>query len=131
MGNGALNAFKTKTDTFSTHLQRKKVLHFSSVQMVLKDNASASEAFDKVAEKYSQVKLKRLEQEFKNRFCDLAQLEPCVSFISNPSMNMDISCIAEKLSATFSLDAGRMEIDIVTLQNDLHLKGCTKPLVPC
>ncbi|KAG8009282.1 hypothetical protein GBF38_017404 [Nibea albiflora] len=90
--------------------------------MVLKDNASASEAFGKVGEKFSQV-IKRLGQEFENRFCDLDQLEPCVSFISNPFMNMDISCIAEQLSATFSLDAGQMEIELVTFQNNLHLKA--------
>lgn len=45
----ALNAFKAKMNIFSVHLQRKKV-HFPSVQMMLKDNASTSEAFDKVAE---------------------------------------------------------------------------------
>lgn len=44
--------------------------------------------------------------EFENMFCDLDQLELRVSFISNPFMNVDISCIAEQLSATFSLDAG-------------------------
>ena len=98
------------------------MLHFSSVQMVLKDNTSASEAFEKVAEKYSQV-IERLGQEFENRFCDLGQLEPCVSFISNPFMNVDISSIAEQLSATFRFDAGQMELEIVTLQNGLHLKA--------
>lgn len=78
------------------------------MQSVLKDNASASETFDKVAEKYCQV-INRLVQEFENRFCDLDQLEPCVSFISNPFMNVDITCIAEQLSATFNLDAGQVE----------------------
>lgn len=87
------------------------MLHFPSVHMVLKDNASASEAFDKVAEKHSLV-IKR--QEFENRFCDLDQLEPCVSFISNPFMNVDVSSFAEQLSTTFSLDAGQMETEIVT-----------------
>lgn len=99
------------------HLQTKKVLHFPSVEIVLKDNSSACEEFDKSAEKYSQV-IKRLE--FENRFCDLAQFEPCVSFIYNPFMNVDISSIAEQLSATFSLDSGQMEIEIVTLQNNLQ-----------
>lgn len=81
-------------------LKRKEVLHFPSVQTVLKDNTSASEAFDKVAEKFSQV-IERLGQEFEKRFCDLGQLEPCVSFISNPFMNVDISSVAEQFSATF------------------------------
>lgn len=38
----ALNAFKAQMNIFSVHLQRKKVLHFPSVQMVLKDNAFPS-----------------------------------------------------------------------------------------
>ncbi|KAL4006310.1 vacuolar protein sorting-associated protein 33B [Sarotherodon galilaeus] len=118
----ALNVFKAQMSIFSVHLQRKKVLHFPSVQMVLKDNASASETFDKVAEKYTQV-INRLGKEFENRFCDLDQLEPCVSFVSNPFMNVDTTCIAEQLSSMFSLDAGQVEIEIVTLQNDVHLKA--------
>lgn len=36
--------------------------------------------FDKAVGKYSQV-LKTLGQEFEDRFCDLDQLEPCVSFV--------------------------------------------------
>lgn len=107
---------------FSVDLQKKKVLHFPSVQSVLKDNASASETFDKVAEKYCEV-INRLGQEFENRFCDLHQLEPCLSLISNPFMNVDTTFFAEQLSATFNLDAGQVEIEIITLQNDLHLKA--------
>ena len=61
---------------------------------MLKDNASASETLDKVAEKYCQV-INRLGQEFEDRFCDLDQLEPCVSLISNSLMNVDITDIAE------------------------------------
>ena len=45
-----------------------------------------------------------------------------MSFISNPFINVDITDIAEQLSATFNLDAGQVEIEIVTLQNDLHIK---------
>ena len=116
-----LNAFKAKMNIFSGFTE-KKVLHFPSVQSVLKDNASASEIFDKVAEKYCEV-INRLGQEFENRLCDLEQLEPCVSFISNPFMNVDITCFAEQLSVTFNLDAGQVAIEIITLQKDLHLKA--------
>ncbi|KAL7375143.1 hypothetical protein ABVT39_012693 [Epinephelus coioides] len=57
--------------------------YFVEKKSVLNDNASASAAFDKVVEKYSQV-INRLRQEFENRFCDFDQLETCVSFVSNP-----------------------------------------------
>lgn len=56
------------------HLQSTKALHFPSVQMVLKDNASEV--------------IVRLGQVYDGRFCDLDQLEPCVSFIGNAFMKM-------------------------------------------
>uniref|UniRef100_A0A1A8L2L2 Uncharacterized protein n=1 Tax=Nothobranchius pienaari TaxID=704102 RepID=A0A1A8L2L2_9TELE len=118
----AVNAFKAKMNIFSVHLQKERVLHFPSAQSVLNGNASASETFDKVVDKYSEV-INRLGQEFENRFRDFDQLEPCVSFISNPFVQVEIACIAEQLSATFSLNAGEVEIEITTLQNDLHLKS--------
>lgn len=62
-------------------------------------------------------------EEFENRFCDFDKLEPCVSFISNPFMPGDITCIAQQLSSTFNLDTGQIEIEILTLQNDIHLKA--------
>ena len=105
------------------------MLNSPSVQSVLNDNASASVAFDKAVEKYSQV-IDRLGQEFENRFCDLDQLESCVSFISNPFMQVDMTCIAEQLSAMFNLNAGQVEIEIVKLQNDLHLKSHHIPHPP-
>ena len=41
----------------------------------------------------------------------------------NPFMQVDMTCTAEQLSALFNLDAGQVEIEILTLQNDLHLKA--------
>lgn len=63
-------------------------------------------AFGKAAEKYSQV----INRPKKNMFCDFDQLGPCASFISNPLMHMDMTCITEQLSTTFNLDAGQVEI---------------------
>ncbi|XP_060734371.1 general transcription factor II-I repeat domain-containing protein 2-like [Tachysurus vachellii] len=116
----ALNAFKAKMNIFSVDLQRKKVLHFPAVQSVLKDNASAAETFKKVAEKYCEV-INRLGQEFENRFCDLDQLEPCVSFISNPFMNVDTTRFAEQLSTTFSMDAGQVESKMTSTSKPTRL----------
>ncbi len=92
------------------------------MQKVLSDNVSASVAFDKAVEKYCQV-INRLMKEFENRFCDFERIEPCVSFISNPFMSVDITGTAENLSTTFTLDAGQVEMEIITLQNDLYLKA--------
>ncbi|KAK2890505.1 hypothetical protein Q8A73_018805 [Channa argus] len=60
-----------------TNSIRSRAKQHRTFKRVLKNNASAYEAFDKAAEKYSQV-IKRLGQEFENSFCDLDQLDPCV-----------------------------------------------------
>lgn len=74
------------------------------MQSVLNDNASASGDLDRTAEKYSQL-INRL----RHGFCDFGKLEPCVSFISNPFMQVDMICIAEQLHAAFNLDASEAE----------------------
>ncbi len=61
----AVNAFKAKMSIFSAHLQRNKLLNFTSVQLVRNDNVSESGALEKAAEKYSQV-INRLEQDFES-----------------------------------------------------------------
>lgn len=71
----------------------------------------------------SNVKSYRLLEEFDNRFCDLDQLEPCVSFIYNAFMNVETTCVAEQLNAMLNLDAEQVEIEIITLQSDFHLKA--------
>ncbi len=46
-----------------------------------------------------------------------------MSFISNPFMQADMTCIAEQLSAAFNLDAGEVEMEILTLQSNIQLKA--------
>lgn len=45
--------------------------------------------------------INRFRQEFKIRFSDLDQMRSEVLFISNLFMNMEKTCIAKQLSATF------------------------------
>ena len=118
----AVNAFKAKMNIFSAQVEKKKMLHFSSVQAVLKDNVSASAALDEVVTKYSQV-INRLGQELEDRFCDFKKLEPCVSFVTNPFMYVDVTSTAKQLSDLFSLSTTDVEMEILTLQNDINLKA--------
>ena len=118
----AVNAFKAKMNIFSAQVEKKKMLHFSSVQAVLKDNVSASAALDEVVTKYSQV-INRLGQEFEDRFCDFEKLKLCVSFVINPFMYVNVTSTAEQLSDLFSLSATDVEMEILTLQNDINLKA--------
>ena len=117
-----VTAFKAKINIFSAQVEKKKMLHFSSVQAVLKDNVSASAALDEVVTKYSQV-INRLGQEFEDRFCDFEKLEPCVSFVTTPFMYVDVTSTAEQLSDLFSLSATDVGMEILTLQNDTNLKA--------
>lgn len=55
-------------------------------------------------------------QEFENRSSDFDQIEPCVSLISNPLMSVDITGTVENLNRAFTLAAGQVEMEIITLQ---------------
>ena len=46
-----------------------------------------------------------------------------MSFISNLSMQVDMTCISEQLSDTINLNVGKVEMEILMLQNDIQLKG--------
>lgn len=46
-----------------------------------------------------------------------------MSFVTNPFMYVDMTSTAQQLSGLFNLDAGQVEIEILILQNDLHLKA--------
>jgi len=65
------------------------------MQSILSNNDSASEVFDRALHNYFEL-LKRLGQEFEDRFNDFDSLEPCMSFIANPFMQVDILHISEK-----------------------------------
>ena len=112
-----VNTFKAQIDIFSVHLQSKKMLNFPYVKSMLNDNAAASEAFGKVAE----LVLSSHNQTSASLRTGFVQ--QCVLFILNPFMHVDMTCIAEQPSKTFNLDAGQVAIEILTLQNDLHLKA--------
>ncbi|KAK0154028.1 hypothetical protein N1851_003892 [Merluccius polli] len=65
---------------------------------------------------------RKVGHEFEERFQDFDKLQPCVTFISNPFLQVDITCISEQLGETFNLNAGELEMEILTLQNDITLK---------
>ncbi|XP_078512536.1 general transcription factor II-I repeat domain-containing protein 2-like [Lissotriton helveticus] len=116
----SVKTFKSKLSLFIQHVQKRKMQHFPSVLQILSENKAELELLD--IEKYSSL-LKRLNQDFSERFSDFDQLEPCVMFTSNPFMEVDVSDISEKMSVLLSLDSSTMEMEIVTLQNDIELKA--------
>ena len=85
---------------------------------MLNGNDAASAAFDKAVEKYSQV-LNRLN--LRTGFVIWSAWAMCViRYKSFHASGHDMNCWA---SALFNLNAGQVEIEILTLQNDLHLKA--------
>ena len=46
-----------------------------------------------------------------------------MSFVTNPLMYVDVTFTAEQLSDLFSLSATDVEMEILTLQNDINLKA--------
>ena len=91
-----------------------------SVHKMLEENYGASGFMD--IQKYIDL-LTRLDEEFEGRFTDLVRLEPCATFILNFFMGVEISDISEWIGEVFSLSAVDLEMEILSLQNDIHLKS--------
>ncbi|XP_069077106.1 general transcription factor II-I repeat domain-containing protein 2-like [Pleurodeles waltl] len=116
----SVKTFTSKLNLFIQHVQKRKMHHFPSVLQVLSEDKAEAELLD--TEKYSRL-LMRLNHEFNERFSDFELLEPCVMFTSNPFMEVDVSYISEQMSVLLNLDSATMEMEIVTLQNDIELKA--------
>lgn len=94
----AVKAFKAKLGLFLQQVKKRKMQHFPSVHKKLEENVAASGAMD--IQKYIDL-LTRLGQEFEDRFTDFVSLEPCVTFISNTFIDVDISEISEQMGEVF------------------------------
>ena len=67
--------------------------------------------------------MSKLGQEFEDRFKDFDKLEPCVAFIANPFMEVDITEISEKMAELFTVNPVEMEMEVINLQNHVQLKS--------
>ena len=93
--------------------------HFPSVHKMLEENDAASGAMD--IQKYTDL-LTRL-GEVESKFTDFVRLEPSATFISNPFVGVDTSDISEQTGEVFSRSAADLEMEILSLQNDIQLKS--------
>ena len=66
--------------------------------------------------------LTRLGQEFNDTFNDFEKIEPCVMFTLNPFMKVDVRDISEQISVQFDLDCVHLEMEIISLQNDIQFE---------
>lgn len=67
--------------------------------------------------------LARLEKEFCDRFGDSEKVKPCVTFVANPFMCVDITDLSAQMADLFCVDPTETEIEIINMQNNLHLKS--------
>ena len=97
--------------------------NIAGVFKVLEGNWHAWSKKKKAAKKYSQP-ISRFGQEFEERFGDFYKLESGVPFILNPVMEVDMMQIwATFLRNVLNLNFGQVEMEILTLQNDIQLKA--------
>ncbi len=115
-----VNAFSAKLGFFIQQLNAKRFQHFPSVSKVLETHAGAAGALN--TEKYCDLLIK-LGQEFADRFRDFEKLEPCVTFIANSIVDVDINEISGQMAELFCVDPVEMEMELLNLQNDDQLKS--------
>ena len=99
-----VNVFRAELNILSEHLQGNKFLHFPSENSALNNHAPASWALDRASESILNSYLdlgKGLKKHIMSE-----KLEPCLSFISNSLMQVDMKCISEKLAEAFNLNVG-------------------------
>ena len=116
----AVKAFSAKLSLYILQVKNKRFQHFPSVSKMLESHTGAASVLNVF--KYCDL-LSRLGQEFADRFSDFEKLEPCVTFMANPFMDVDISEISGQMAELFCLDPVEMEIEVINLQNNVQLKS--------
>lgn len=116
----AVKVFSAKLSLYIQQVKNKKFQHFPSVSKMLESYTGAASVLN--VSKYGDL-LSRLGQEFADRISDFERLEPCVTFMANPFMDVDTSEISGQMAELFCVDHVEMEIEVVTLQNNVQLKS--------
>ncbi|KAK0154069.1 hypothetical protein N1851_003841 [Merluccius polli] len=115
----AVKAFKAKLQFYLQQVKNKRLQHFPSVGKMLESHAGAVHVLD--VHNYCCDLLSKLGQEFEDRFNDFDKLEPCVEFIANPLMEIDMGEIPEQKAELFSVNP--VEMEVKNIQNHVQLKS--------
>ncbi|CAB4057549.1 unnamed protein product [Lepeophtheirus salmonis] len=65
---------------------------------------------------------RELGQEFADRFSNFKKLESCVTFMTNPFMDVDISDISGQMAELFYVDPMEMNVEVINRRNNVQLK---------
>ncbi|XP_069486307.1 general transcription factor II-I repeat domain-containing protein 2-like [Ambystoma mexicanum] len=116
-----ISSVKTfKSNLFTEQVVKRKMHHFPSVMQMLTEHTASPELLN--IDKYSSL-LSRLKEEFSDRFRDFERIEPCVMFIANPFIEVNVCERTEQMGELFNLNSCAMEMEIVSLQGDILLKS--------
>ncbi|XP_056138883.1 general transcription factor II-I repeat domain-containing protein 2-like [Lampris incognitus] len=122
----AVNAFSAKLSLYIQQVKNKRFQHFPWVSKMLESHTGAA-SIVKVS-KYCDL-LSRLGQGFADRFSDFEKLEPCVTFMANPFMDVDISEISGQIAELFRVDPVEMEIEHQGVQPAQDTARCPIPVM--
>uniref|UniRef100_K7EWQ4 Uncharacterized protein n=1 Tax=Pelodiscus sinensis TaxID=13735 RepID=K7EWQ4_PELSI len=116
----AVNAFKLKLGLWSSELEKKTLHDFPSLGGILEKINEKEKWFH--PENFC-AHLKKLADEFNRRFQELDVMEPIVMFVLNPFLQVeDIRGLATKFHQGFHLQSNGLNMEIITMQNDIELK---------
>lgn len=124
----AVKTFSAKLSLYIHQVKNKRFQHFPSVLKMLESHTGAAKVLN--VSKYCDL-LSRLGQGFANRFSDFEKLEPCVTFMDNTFMNVDISEISGQVTEHFCVESVEMEIEVIYLSNNVQLKSQQHSLLFC
>lgn len=116
----AVRAFSAKFSLYIQQVRNQTLQHFPSVSKMCETHTGATSVLN--VSKYCDL-LARLGQEFSDRFGDFDKVEPCVTFIANPFMDVDISELSGQMAELFCVDPRETEIEIINIQNNVQLKS--------
>lgn len=106
--------FVNKLKLFKTHLQKRDFIHFPSL---LKASEQAAEVVNGSTARYATL-LENLEQSFEDRFSNLRQKRPQITFLINP-----FTAESDCLKAPLVEDEAASQLEMIELSEDDRLKS--------
>ena len=115
----SINTFIQKLHLLITKIEDKNLSYFPNMLSQLKESENVNFNITRYAEQ-----IKNLVLEFERRFQDFKKLEIVAAFMSfpfNPKIKPEI--VADSISTLFKMDIPVLEMEIITLQNDIFIKS--------
>ncbi|XP_023213971.1 general transcription factor II-I repeat domain-containing protein 2A-like [Centruroides sculpturatus] len=122
----SINSFKVKTNLWMSQMKINDLQNFQNMRNFIR----AFECSNEHSNGQDQFRintyvnyLKKMKDEFDRIFQDLKKIEPIVMFVSNPFMDINVSDFADRVEDLLHIDNSIFEMEVITLQSDLHLKA--------